>query len=40
MASQLRAAGVTVKDVRETGKPPRKGCERGAVETAAETADA
>ncbi len=28
VASQLRAAAVTVKDVRETGKPPRKGCER------------
>ena len=31
VASQLRALDVTVKDVRETGKGPRKGCERAAV---------
>jgi len=35
VASQLRALGVTVKDVREKGKSPRKGCERRAVEAAA-----
>ena len=35
VASQLRALGVTVKDVRETGKGPRKGCERAAVAEAA-----
>jgi S-DNA-T family DNA segregation ATPase FtsK/SpoIIIE len=31
VASQLRNLGVTVKNVRETGKGPRSGCERGAV---------
>jgi DNA segregation ATPase FtsK/SpoIIIE, S-DNA-T family len=31
VSSQLKAVGVTVKDVRETGKGPRKGCERTAV---------
>jgi S-DNA-T family DNA segregation ATPase FtsK/SpoIIIE len=35
VASQLRSLKVTVKDVRETGKPPRKGCEREAVAEAA-----
>jgi len=35
VASQLRALGVTVKNVRETGKGPRSGCERIAVEAAA-----
>jgi S-DNA-T family DNA segregation ATPase FtsK/SpoIIIE len=35
VASQLRALEVTVKDVREKGKSPRKGCERTAVEAAA-----
>lgn len=35
VASQLRDLGVTVKDVRETGKGPRKGCERAAVEDVA-----
>ena len=35
VASQLRGLGITVKDVRETGKPPRKGCEREAVARAA-----
>jgi S-DNA-T family DNA segregation ATPase FtsK/SpoIIIE len=39
VASQLRALGVTVKDVREPGGPVRKGCERAAVETVAEAAD-
>jgi len=32
VASQLRAAGVPVKNVREAGGAPRKGCERTAVE--------
>lgn len=31
VASQLRAAGVTVKGVREKGRPNRAGCERSAV---------
>jgi S-DNA-T family DNA segregation ATPase FtsK/SpoIIIE len=31
VASQLRALGVDVKSVRETGKGPRSGCERAAV---------
>jgi hypothetical protein len=31
VASQLRAAGVPVKDVREAGGPPRKGADRAAV---------
>lgn len=35
VASQLRSAGVTVKDVRQAGGPNRKGCERAAVEAAA-----
>jgi len=35
VASQLRALGVTVKTVRETGKGPRSGCERAAVAAAA-----
>jgi DNA segregation ATPase FtsK/SpoIIIE, S-DNA-T family len=35
VASQLRDAGVRVKDVREPGKQPRKGCEREAIENAA-----
>lgn len=39
-ASQLRALGVTVKDVREPGGPVRKGCERAAVQSVAEAADA
>jgi DNA segregation ATPase FtsK/SpoIIIE, S-DNA-T family len=34
VASQLRALGVTVKDVRETGRQNRKGCERAAVAVA------
>jgi S-DNA-T family DNA segregation ATPase FtsK/SpoIIIE len=32
VASQLRALGVTVKNVRETGQAPAQGCERSAVE--------
>ena len=32
VASQLRAAGVTVKNVREPGQAPASGCERSAVE--------
>jgi DNA segregation ATPase FtsK/SpoIIIE, S-DNA-T family len=32
VASQLRALGVEVKNVRETGREPRKGAERAAVE--------
>lgn len=35
VASQLRALNVTVKDVREKGKSPRKGCERATVAEAA-----
>jgi S-DNA-T family DNA segregation ATPase FtsK/SpoIIIE len=35
VASQLRKAGVAVKDVRETGKAQRKGCERADVESVA-----
>ena len=35
VGSQLRALGVTVKNVRETGKGPRTGCEREAVAAAA-----
>jgi S-DNA-T family DNA segregation ATPase FtsK/SpoIIIE len=35
VASQLRAVGITVKDVREAGGTNRKGCERAAVEAAA-----
>jgi S-DNA-T family DNA segregation ATPase FtsK/SpoIIIE len=35
VASQLRNAGVAVKDVRESGGPNRKGCERAAVEAVA-----
>lgn len=31
VANQLRAAGVKVKTVRETGKSGRSGCERAAV---------
>ncbi|WP_433467011.1 hypothetical protein [Spirillospora sp. CA-128828] len=31
VSSQLRALGVTVKNVREPGKTPRKGCERAAL---------
>lgn len=38
VASQLRQLGVPVKDVREAGGPPRKGCERDAVQTAAAAA--
>lgn len=40
VASQLRALEITVKDVREKGKSPRKGCERAAVEAAAAGRDA
>lgn len=40
VASQLRALGVTVKKVRETGREPRSGCERAAVAEATETPDA
>jgi S-DNA-T family DNA segregation ATPase FtsK/SpoIIIE len=40
VASQLRALKVTVKNVRETGKGPRSGCERAAVAAVAETPDA
>jgi S-DNA-T family DNA segregation ATPase FtsK/SpoIIIE len=40
VASQLRALDITVKDVREKGKSPRKGCERAAVEAAASGRDA
>lgn len=36
VASQLRNLGITVKNVRETGKGPRSGCERAAVAEAAE----
>ena len=36
VASQLRALAVTVKNVRETGKGPRSGCERTAVAAIAE----
>ncbi len=32
VASQLRQLGVEVKNVREAGGPPRKGCERTAIE--------
>jgi S-DNA-T family DNA segregation ATPase FtsK/SpoIIIE len=32
VASQLRALGVEVKNVREAGQQPRKGCERAAIE--------
>ena len=32
VASQLRALGVEVKNVREHGQAPRKGCERAAIE--------
>jgi hypothetical protein len=32
VASQLRALGVVVKNVREPGQPPASGCERTAVE--------
>ena len=35
VASQLRALGVTVKNVREAGQAPASGCERAAVEAAA-----
>jgi S-DNA-T family DNA segregation ATPase FtsK/SpoIIIE len=35
VASQLRALGVEVKNVRERGEAPRKGCDRAAVETVA-----
>lgn len=35
VSSQLRALGVPVQNVRETGRGPRKGCYRAAVETAA-----
>ena len=35
VASQLRALGIDVKSVRETGKGPRSGCERAAVAAAA-----
>ena len=35
VASQLRALGVAVKRVRESGREPRYGCERAAVEAAA-----
>jgi S-DNA-T family DNA segregation ATPase FtsK/SpoIIIE len=38
VASQLRSAGVTVKDVREAGGANRKGCERSAVEAVADVA--
>jgi S-DNA-T family DNA segregation ATPase FtsK/SpoIIIE len=34
VSSQLRAAGITVKQVREAGRSVRAGCERAAVETA------
>ena len=34
VASQLRALGVEIKNVREHGQAPRKGCERTAVEAA------
>lgn len=39
VASQLRGLKVTVKKVRETGKEPRSGCDRSAVEKAAEASD-
>ena len=39
VASQLRALGVTVKPVRETGRNPRSGCERSAVLAVVEDAD-
>jgi S-DNA-T family DNA segregation ATPase FtsK/SpoIIIE len=34
VASQLRALGVEIKNVREAGQAPRKGCDRAAVEAA------
>lgn len=37
VASQLRAVGVTVKNVRERGRNPNQGCEREAVEAVAGT---
>jgi DNA segregation ATPase FtsK/SpoIIIE, S-DNA-T family len=40
VASQLRALGVTVKPVRETGKTTRSGCERSSVADVAGDADA
>ena len=39
VASQLRALGITVKKVRESGGAPLTGCERAAVEAAAEAGD-
>lgn len=39
VASQLRALGVTVKKVRETGREPRSGCERAAVAAVAAPAE-
>jgi S-DNA-T family DNA segregation ATPase FtsK/SpoIIIE len=38
VASQLRNAGVTIKDVREAGGANRKGCECAAVEAVADVA--
>jgi hypothetical protein len=32
VASELRTLGVEVKNVREAGQAPRKGCDRAAVE--------
>jgi DNA segregation ATPase FtsK/SpoIIIE, S-DNA-T family len=40
VASQLRTLGVEVKNVRERGEAPRKGCDRTAVETVAGGANA
>jgi S-DNA-T family DNA segregation ATPase FtsK/SpoIIIE len=40
VAAQLRRAGVTVKDVREPGRPQRKGCTRADVEAVAAVAGA
>ena len=40
VASQLRALGIEVKNVREAGQAPRKGCERAAVEAATAASDA
>jgi DNA segregation ATPase FtsK/SpoIIIE, S-DNA-T family len=40
VASQLRSLGVVVKNVREPGREPRKGCDRAAVEEASAAAPA
>jgi DNA segregation ATPase FtsK/SpoIIIE-like protein len=40
VSSQLSNLGVEVKNVRETGREPRKGCERAAIEEAVDTTSA